>query len=121
MSSIVEPVCPETEVVFLCEQATSPVRWTVSIIATTETTLILERTLSSSQVGNAFTFSNDPGYGFMISLTTTPSDSINSFLRVNAVRELNGAQVECAGGTGSFMAELQIRIVGEEFCKITFQ
>ena len=106
LTSIIEPVCPGDEAVLLCEQGSLPLRWRVSNIAGTG--LSLERTFSSLQSGE--TFSNDPGYGFMISLTTTSSGSIESFLRVNAVRELNGAQVECT----NCLTTLQIDIVGKQ-------
>ena len=67
---------------------------------------IFERVLS--QDGEMFTFMNDPGYGFMMNRMITSSGSINSFLMVNAVMDLNGTQVMCSGSTRQFVTMLEI-------------
>ena len=87
------------------ELSTITVRWTVEI-----SNMRLERSLPSSLVGSQMiTFMNDPGYGFVMTLETTPSGNFNSTLKVVAVQELNGARVECAGTT----LLLQIMINGK--------
>ena len=101
LTLVVEPECLEDETVFKCEQATSPLRWTIKTVYRT-----FERVLS--QDGEMITFMDDLRYGFMMNRTVTSSDSINSFLRVNAVRDLSGAQVICSGRTGHFMTMLEI-------------
>ena len=100
LTLVVEPECLEDETVFKCEQATSPLRWTIKTVYRT-----FERVLS--QDGEMLTFMDDLRYGFMMNRTAT-SDSIISFLRVNAVRDLSPAQVMCSGSTGAFMMMLEI-------------
>ena len=101
LTQVVEPECLEDETVFKCEQATSPLRWTIKTVNRT-----FERGLT--QDGEMFTFMNDLSYGFMMNRTRTSSASIVSFLRVNAVRDLSGAQVMCSGSMGQFMTMLEI-------------
>ena len=80
----------------MCEELpTVTVRWTVRIPG-----LRLERPIVYSLVGNQMiTFPDDPGYGFVMTLSTTASGNFNSTLEVVAVEALNGATVECAGIT----------------------
>ena len=62
--------------------------------------MTLQRSIPSSLVGNQIiTFPDDPGYGFVMTLSTTASGNFNSTLEVVAVEALNGATVECAGIT----------------------
>ena len=56
------------------------------------------------------TFPDDPGYGFVMTLSTTASGNFNSTLEVVAVEALNGATVECAGIT------LSLQIVTNRKC-----
>ena len=99
-----EPVCPGEEVVFVCVEQQSTIRWTVRLQSHT-----LERTIQQSSVnlGTTLTFSSDPGFGFQITFSGT-STAFNSTLTVTAVRELNGGTVECAGFGGSFTSTIEV-------------
>ena len=96
------------QVVFVCQQTGSTLRWTVDLHGGT----IIERTVLSPQIGTNLTFVND-GFGFETHILSSSSAGIISELRVTAVRQLNGATVECRGGSGSFMSTIQIVSVGE--------
>ena len=89
----------------MCED-TVTVRWTVMIPGMT-----LQRSVPSSLAGNQMiTFPDDPGYGFVMTLSTTALGNFNSTLEVVAVEALNGATVECAGIT------LSLQIVTNRKC-----
>ena len=107
-----EAVCVGEQVVFVCQQSGSTSRWTVDLPG--EISNELSISASSSQAGTVLIFVNDPGFGFEIHiLSSSSASSVISELRVTAVRQLNGATVECAGASGSFMSTIQIASVGE--------
>ena len=100
------------QVVFVCQQTGSTLRWTIGDLPGERNGFTV--TASSSQAGMVLTLSDDPGYGFEIHiLSSSSSSNVISELRVTAVRQLNGATVECRGGTGLFMSTIQIASVGE--------
>ena len=109
------------QVVFVCQQTGSFLRWTVGNLPRSGA---VEQTASSlivvsSQAGSVLTFTDDPGFGFEIHVSSSSSaSSVISKLRVTAVRQLNGATVECAGDSGPLpTSTIQIASVGESTCK----
>ena len=106
-----EAVCVGEQVVFVCQQTGSTLRWTVDLPGGISNELV--NTASSSQAGIVSMFTNDP-YGFEIHvLSSSSSSSVISELHVTAVRQLNGVTVECEGGIGRYMSTIQIASVGE--------
>ena len=105
-----EAVCVGKQVVFVCQEAGSSLRWTVNLPGGSS----IVNSASSAQAGTVLTFSNDPGFGFEIHvLSSSSASSVISELRVTAVRQLNGVTVECVGPSGRFMSTIQIASVGE--------
>ena len=101
------------EVVFVCQQTSSFVRWTVGNLPRGISSEI-SRAVLSSQAGTVLTFSDDSGFGFEIHvLSSSSASSVISELHVTAVRLLNGVTVECAGGSGYYTYTIQISSVGE--------
>ena len=93
----------------VCQQMGSSSRWTVDLPGGS----VVSNSASSSQAGRVLTFADDPGFEFEIHVLFSNASSSNMFiseLRVTAVRQLNGATVECAG-VGYFT--LTILILGE--------
>ena len=100
------------QVVFVCQQTGSTSRWTVDLPGGISNRI--SSSPSSSLAGTVLTFADDPGFGFEIHvLSSSSASSVISELLVTAVRELNGATVECAGVSGSFMSTIQIASVGK--------
>ena len=100
------------QVVFVCQQTSSTLRWTVDLPGGVSNELV--SSASSSQAGTVLIFSNDP-YGFEIHVLSSSSvSSVISELRVTAVRQLNGATVECAGPSGTFSSTIDV--VGKIRC-----
>ena len=97
------------QVVFVCQQTGPTLTWRVVLPGQTS----IERSVLSSQVGTKLTFQSDPGFGFEIHILSSSSSGIISELRVTAVRQLNGVTVECRGGGGTDMSNIQIASVGE--------
>ena len=95
---------------FVCQQTSPTLTWTVTFPGG----ISFERSVLSPQVGTNLTCVNDPGFGFEIHiLSPSSASSIISELRVTAVSQLNGATVECRGGSGTDMSTIQIVSVGE--------
>ena len=81
---------------FVCQQPSFTSRWTVDLPGGISNEF--SNSASSSQAGRVLSFSNDPGFEFEIHvLNSSSASSIISELRVTAVRELNGATMECVG------------------------
>ena len=100
---------------FVCQHVGSTLRWTVDLPGGVSNELV--NSASSSQAGTVVTFVNDP-FGFEIYILSSSSGSnIISELRVTAVMELNGATVECRGGTGPFTSI--ILVLGESVSLFT--
>ena len=96
---------------FVCQQTGSTLRWTVNL---PDSEVMITQSVLSSQAGSALTFTNDPGFGFEIHILSSSSASnVISELRVTAVRQLNGATVECRGNMGTYLSTIQIASVGE--------
>ena len=105
-----EAVCVGQQVVFVCQQTGSAVRWTVNLPGGISNELL--HSVSSSEAGRVLKFSND-SFGFEIHvLSSSSSSSVISELRVTAVRQLNGVSVECAGNR-YYSSNIQIAFVGE--------
>ena len=105
-------MCVGEQVVFVCQQSGSTLRWTVDLPGGVSNEF--SNPATSSQAGRVLSFTNDPGFGFEIHVLSSSSASIViSELRVTAVRQLNGATVECAGPSGRDMSTIQIASVGE--------
>ena len=107
-----EAVCVGEQVVFVCQQSGSTLRWTVGNLpggVSNELTI----TSSSSQAGMVLTLVDDPGFGFEIHvLSSSSSSNVITELHVTAVRQLNGVTVGCRGPIESYMSTIQI-ISGE--------
>ena len=97
---------------FTCQHVGSTSRWTVDLPGGIRNELV--RSASFSQAGSVLDFSSDP-FGFEVHvLSSSSTSSVISELRVTAVRELNGATVDCAGGSGLFTST--ILVLGESVC-----
>ena len=94
---------------FVCQQTGPTLTWRVTLPGGSS----IERSVLSPQAGTVSTFANDPGFGFEIHILSSSSASIISELCVTAVRQLNGVTVECRGGSGTDMSNIQIASVGE--------
>ena len=95
---------------FTCQQPGGTSRWDVTLLSGTR----LRGSALSSNVGEVFNLSNDPGFGFELHvLPSSSSSSVISELRVTAVMQLNGITVECVGGSGTLSSTIQISSVGE--------
>ena len=95
------------QVVFVCQQAGITLRWTVDLPGGISNELV--NSARSSQAGMVLTFAYDPGFGFEIHvLSSSSARNVISELRVTAVRELNGATVECTGSSGNYMSTIEI-------------
>ena len=106
-----EAVCVGKQVVFVCQQTGSLLRWPVSNLPGGSSNDLVKS--ASTSIGTVMTFNNDP-FGFEIrTLPSSSSSSTGCELRVTAVRQLNDATVECTGISGSFMSTIQIASVGE--------
>ena len=102
---------------FVCQQPGSFQRWTVSNLPGGISNDLVN-SVASSQAGRVSTFTNDP-YGFEIHVLPSSSNVISE-LRVTAVKELNGATVECRGDSGSFMSTIQIMSGDLRIITVTF-
>ena len=94
---------------FVCQQTGPTLTWRVILPGG----ISIERTVLSPQAGTVLTFETDRSFGFEIHILSSSSAGIMSELRVTAVSELNGVTVECRGGSGSFMSNIQVVSVGE--------
>ena len=111
-----EAVCVGEQVVFVCQQIGSTLRWTVDLPGGVSNQL--STSAVSSQSGTVWTIPNDPGFGFEIHiLSSSSASSVITELRVTAVRELNGVTVECLGGTGLFTSI--VLVLGESVSLFT--
>ena len=91
------PVCPDREIVFVCQQPASSgssiLTWTIAVTGITNR---FQQTYQTSSVlGTSQTFQGD-SYGFVASLVDN-SPAFNSTLTVTADGRLHGTRVECEG------------------------
>ena len=105
-------MCEGNQVVFICQETRSNLRWTVNL---PEGSSINRLTVdvSSSQAGSVLNFVNEDPFGFEIHVLSSSSDSVKSELRVTAVRGLNGATVKCVGPGRYPSSTIHISSVGE--------
>ena len=71
-----EAVCEEKQVVFVCQQNGSFLRWTVDLPGGVSNEL--SNSASSSQAGTVLIFADDPGFGFEIHVLSSSSTSVSS-------------------------------------------
>ena len=98
------------QVVFVCQETRTTLRWEVDLPegVTNDLTLVV----SSSHTGRITPPENNP-FGFEFYALPSSSDIVISELHVTAVRGLNGATVECVGPSMYPSSTIHISSVGE--------
>ena len=109
LTSPSEPVCPGNRVIFTCQQPGALTVWMIYL----PSSRTLQNIVQNPRYGSVWTFAADPGFDFEIHVVSNSSNSITTELQVTAVREIDGATVECFGANGTIMSTLRVASVGE--------
>ena len=98
---------------FSCRQGRdNTARWTVTL------STVLQRTVTSANIGMPVVFGEDLGFRFEIHVpSTSSSNEIFSELRVITKRQLNGIVVSCTGGSGGFDFTINVAFISESIFK----
>ena len=106
-------MCPGNHIIFSCQQS-ALTNWIVRLPRQT----LQQNGIQNNPNGSVLTFEGETNpFNFEVHLVSSTSNGshviVITELQVIAVRELDGVTVECVGGSGSLMSDIEVASVGE--------